>query len=192
MKIINTLCVTSVSLLMMVGVPSLCHAESTSAYKGATAAVVDSKGNMRVPEEYRTVYQMLGTWAVAADPGPGNKEMHVVYASPKTISTFRKTGHYPDGTVLVKEVYKSANNKMTTGLVGSPGSLVGWFVMVKDDVGRFPNNKLWGDGWGWAWFDAKDSKKTTSTDYKSDCQACHVPAKDSDWIYSTGYPALKK
>lgn len=192
MKIINTLCSTSLILSMMVGVPALVHAESAPIYKGAAAEVVDGKGNMHVPKEYRTVYQMLGTWAVASDSGPGNKEMHVVYASPKTITAFRKSGHYPDGTVLVKEVYKSSNNKMTTGLVGSPGALVGWFVMVKDDMHRFPDNKLWGDGWGWAWFDVKDPKKTTSTNYVTDCQACHVPAKDSGWIYSSGYPVLKK
>ncbi|MBF4991829.1 cytochrome P460 family protein [Methylophilus sp. QUAN] len=191
MKIINTLCYTPLLLSMMVGVPAFVYAESAPAYKGAAAEVVDGKGNMHVPKEYRTVYQMLGTWAVASDPEPGNKEMHVVYASPKTISAFRRTGHYPDGTVLVKEVYKSANNKMTTGLVGSPGNLVGWFVMVKDDLHRFPDNKLWGDGWGWAWFDAKDPKNTTSTNYVTDCQACHVPAKNSDWVYSSGYPVLK-
>jgi hypothetical protein len=35
---------------------------------------------------------------------------------------------------------------MTTGTVSSAGTLAGWFVMVKDNVGRFSGNKLWGDG----------------------------------------------
>src|SRR5690606_32960677 len=135
-------------------------------------------------------YQTLGTWAVAADDGPGSKEMHVVYASPGTIAAYREAGHYPDGAVLVKEVYKTTTKPMTTGTVSSAGTLVGWFVMVRDDVGRFPKNKLWGDGWGWAWFDATDPKKTTSKDYKKDCQSCHVPAQASDWIYTYGYPPL--
>jgi hypothetical protein len=34
--------------------------------------------------------------------------------------------------------------------------------------------------------------KTTSTNYKSDCLGCHTPAKDTDWIYSQGYPTLQK
>jgi hypothetical protein len=114
----------------------------------------------------------------------------VVYASPGTIAAYRKTGHFPDGAVLVKEVYKANTNPMTTGTVSSAGTLSGWFVMVRDDVGRFPENKLWGDGWGWSWFDAGDPKKTTSTDYKKDCQGCHIPAQASDWIYTTGYPPL--
>jgi DMSO/TMAO reductase YedYZ molybdopterin-dependent catalytic subunit len=33
----------------------------------APAAVVDDKGNLRVPADYRTAYQMLGSWAVAKD-----------------------------------------------------------------------------------------------------------------------------
>jgi len=76
--------------------------------------------------------------------------LHVVYASPGTIAAYRKDGHFPDGTVLVKEVYKTTTKPMTTGTVSSAGTLSGWFVMVQDDVGRFPENKLWGDGWGWS------------------------------------------
>jgi Cytochrome P460 len=47
-------------------------------------------------------------------------------------------------------------------------------------------------GWGWSWFDGAAPSKTTSTNYKVDCQSCHVPARASDWIYVQGYPALKK
>jgi hypothetical protein len=125
----------------------------------APAAVVDDKGNLRVPADYRTAYQMLGSWAVAKDDGPGSKEMHVVYASPGTIAAYRKDGHFPDGTVLVKEVFKTTTKDMTTGTVSSAGTLAGWFVMVKDNVGRFSGNKLWGDGWGWSWFDATNPQK---------------------------------
>jgi hypothetical protein len=54
--------------------------------------------------------------------------------------------------------------------------------MMKDSNGRHAGNKLWGDGWGWSWFDAANPSKTTSTDYKTNCQSCHVPARASDWI----------
>ena len=193
MRIIGTMSVASVGLLTMVGVTACGQTDTPSPYEGAAAAVVDdNKGNMHVPADYRTVYQMLGTWAVAADSGPGSKGMHVVYASPGAIAAYRKDGQFPDGTVLVKEVFNTTTKPMTTGTVSSAGTLAGWFVMVKDNVGRFPKNKLWGDGWGWAWFDTTNSKKTTSTDYKTDCQACHVPARESDWVYTDGYPVLKR
>jgi hypothetical protein len=56
----------------------------------SAVAVVDPQGNLRVPEDYRTAYQSLGAWAIAADQGLGSKELHVVYASPGTIAAYRK------------------------------------------------------------------------------------------------------
>ena len=157
----------------------------------ATASAVDSKGNLSVPHGYRTTYQYLGSWAVAADQGLGAKELHVVYVSPGAVAAYRSRGSFPDGTVLVKEVYAAATGQMTTGTVSHAHTLKGWFVMMKDSRGRHPDNQLWGDGWGWSWFDAANPSKTTSTDYKTNCLACHVPAQASDWIYVSGYPSLK-
>jgi hypothetical protein len=62
--------------------------------------------------------------------------------------------------------------------------------MVKASHNPHPNNKLWGDGWAWSWFDADKPQMTTSKDYTTDCKGCHVPAQKTDWIYVQGYPAL--
>jgi len=96
----------------------------------------------------------LGNWAVAANQGAGSKELLVVYASPGTISAYRQNGRFPDGALIVKEVFDTATGPMTTGTVSRAENLKGWFVMMKDDKDRYAGNKLWGDGWGWAWFDA--------------------------------------
>lgn len=152
--------------------------------------VVDQNGNLKVPTNYRSDFQYLGSWAVAADDGHGSKQMHIVYASPGVVSQYRTSGRFPDGAVLVKEVYEASTQEMTTGTVSHQGVLKGWFVMVKDSKNSHRGNKLWGDGWGWSWFDAKDPSKTTSTDYVTDCQSCHVPAQSTDWIYTQGYPPL--
>jgi Cytochrome P460 len=156
------------------------------------ASVVDADGNLRVPDNYRTTYELLGSWAVATDEGRGSKELHVVLASPGSIEAYRKDGHFPDGTVLVKEVFKTATREMTTGTVSRADKLNGWFVMVKDGTGRHSGHPLWGDGWGWSWFDAAEPSRTTSTNYKINCRSCHVPAQASDWVYVDGYPALKR
>lgn len=158
----------------------------------AATSVVDAKGNLRVPENYRAQYQALGTWAIAADTGRGSKEMHVVYASPGTIEAFRKSGRFPDGAVLIKEVLGTSTMGMTTGTVSHAVALKGWFVMVRDSRNTHPGNPLWGDGWGWSWFDANQPLKTTSTNYKTDCRGCHVPAQSTDWIYVIGYPPLHR
>jgi hypothetical protein len=155
-------------------------------------AIVDEAGNLHVPDAYRTTYQSLGSWAVAADKGQGSKELHVVYTSPGTIAAYRKDGHFPDSAVLVKEVFQAATGQMTTGIVSHAETLKGWFVMMKDSNGRHAGNKLWGDGWGWSWFDAANPSKTTSTDYKTNCRSCHVPARASEWIYVGGYPPLRR
>lgn len=159
---------------------------------GGATAVVDAAGKLRVPANYRASYQYLGTWSVAADTGQGAKEMHIVYASPGAVGQYKKTGHFADGTVLVKEVFAAQTLPMTTGTVSHPNTLKGWFVMVRDSKNSRRNNPLWGDGWGWSWFNAGDPIHTTSTNYRNDCQGCHLPAKASDWLYVNGYPVLQR
>ena len=155
-------------------------------------AIVDAAGNLHVPDGYRTTYEFLGSWAVAADQGPGSKELHVVYASPGTITDYRTAGRFSDGAVLVKEVFEATTGQRTTGTVSTAGRLKGWFVMMKDTGDRYAGNQLWGDGWGWSWFDADKPSNTTSTNYKMNCLGCHVPAQGSDWVYVDGYPPLKR
>jgi Cytochrome P460 len=158
----------------------------------STESVVDPNGQLRVPTDYRERFQYLGTWAVAAEKAPGSQQLHVVYASPGTRNAFRRSGQFPAGAILVKEVYSANAAAMTTGTVSREQDLKGWFVMVKDSEGGHPGNPLWGDGWGWSWFDADQPIKSTSTDYRKDCLGCHVPAKSTDWIYTQGYPSLRK
>jgi hypothetical protein len=192
MKIVKIVTL-SIAALLAVG--------SIAAYRGQmrmgaaathrkAGAVVDVNGNLRVPSHYRTSYQFLGTWAIAADKGPGSKALHVVYASPGAIAAYRRTGRFPDGAVLVKEVYQTATKPMATGTVSHAKKLQGWFVMVKESKDIHPNNKLWGDGWAWSWFDAGNPLKTTSTNFKTDCLPCHTPARPTDLVYVEGYPPL--
>ena len=92
----------------------------------------------------------------------------------------------------MKDVMTVGSEKLTTGQSTWSKNIKIWFVMVKDSKHRFPNNDLWGDGWGWALFEAKNPNKNVATDYSTDCRLCHVPAKKNDWIYVRGYPVLSK
>lgn len=76
------------------------------------------------------------------------------------------------------------------GTVSRGDEVEGWFVMVKDTKGRFGSNPLWGDGWGWALFNADRPNIPVTRNYKTECVGCHVPARDDDWIYLSGYPVL--
>src|SRR5512147_502918 len=70
------------------------------------AGVVDHDGGIHVPRDYRTQYEFLGSWAVAG-PDHGDKELHVVYASPGIAAEYRKDKQFADGAVLVKEVFQA-------------------------------------------------------------------------------------
>jgi len=65
-----------------------------------------------------------------------------------------------------------------------------WFVMIKDTKGRFAQNPVWGDGWGWALFKPSQLARNVAANYSSDCLGCHVPAKANDWVYIEAYPTL--
>jgi hypothetical protein len=179
----------AVAVSLIAGTVAAIAQISGAAPADPTANVVDAAGHLRVPADYRTLYQALGSWAIAADSGEGSKEMHTVYASPGAIDAYRKTGHFRDGAVLVKEVFATSTNEMTTGTVSHADKLKGWFVMVKDSKGTHPDNPLWGDGWGWSWFDADKPVETTSTEYHSDCMGATCPPRPPAGFTRTDIPS---
>ena len=78
-------------------------------------AVDDAEGNLHVPATYRRAFQYVGSWAIAADQGHGSKEFHIVYASPGAIDAYRRDGHFPNDTVLVKVKRQGDGNVCHTG-----------------------------------------------------------------------------
>jgi hypothetical protein len=190
MKLIEASSIGVVGLLALVSLAAYAQM-GTAAKDPAAKAIVDSSGNLRVPAHYRTSYQFLGSWAVA-EASKSPDQLHIVYASPGTIAAYRKDKRFPDGSVLVKEVFQTATGPMKTGTVSRAKTLKGWFVMVKDTKDSHPGNALWGHGWAWSWFDADNPSKTTSTNYRVNCLPCHIPARATDWIYVQGYPPLEQ
>ena len=152
--------------------------------------IVDEKGDISLPKGYRSQWIHLGSWAVQEKAmGLG---FHDVYTQPWSVEAYKKTGTFPDGAVLVKEVRHGNAAAMTTGHVSWAGKISIWFVIIKDTKGRFPNHPNWGDGWGWALFEAKDPSTNVSKNFRTDCIPCHIPAQQTDWVYIQGYPTLKE
>lgn len=182
----------AIVVLVGAGALVLSVAPADSQSTGGHNVAFDEYGNIRVPDiDYRKDWSQLGSWAVAESPGAvGSQGIHSVYTQPDSVVAYQKNGKFPDGTVLIKELFSTTTQDMTTGTVSRANQTLGWFVMIKDENDRFPNNQLWGDGWGWAFFDAADRANTTTTDYVGECKACHVPAEANDWVYIEGYPVL--
>lgn len=150
---------------------------------------VDQRGQIRRPTGFRSGWAHLGTWSVAG--ADGDVTLHDVYTEPDSAAHFRERGAFPDGATLVKEVRRTRPESLTTGQARWAADPVVWFVMVKDAVGRFAGNPSWGEGWGWALFEAQDPTTPVPGPYTEQCRPCHVPAQDTDWVYVRGYPGLR-
>ena len=159
--------------------------QATSGYE----TIVSDDGAIAFPTDYKS-WAHMGSWAVVNEGGEGNG-LHNVFTTPDVIAAFNATGEFPDGAVLVKEVFASESRQLTTGSANWATNPEVWFVMIKDTEGRFPDNGLWGNGWGWALFKADAPTVQVATDYNADCLGCHIPAQDTDWIYTYAYPTLK-
>jgi hypothetical protein len=153
---------------------------------------VDAQGNISLPEDFETEFAHIGTVAVESKRDKPVDELHVSYARKEDVKAFQKDGKFPDGAVLVKTVYHVNKEKMTSGQTSFAKDVNVWFVMIKDAKGRFPDNDLWGSGWGWALYEGGDRKTQVAEDYRTECRTCHIPAKKNDWIFTQCYPLLKK
>ena len=111
MRMINVVGICIAGIAATAGLAA--YGAASAGHSPGTQAVADANGNLHVPDSYRTTYQSLGAWVVAADKGQGVKDLHVVYASPGAIAEYRKDGRFPDGTVLVKEVFTARTAQMT-------------------------------------------------------------------------------
>ena len=165
---------------------------SSGAAKAATfSPYVDETGQISLPAGYRSQWAHLGTWSVREKMG--GLSYHEVYTQPSSVEAYQQTGVFPDGMVLVKELRKTTAAPMTTGHATWGAEITGWFVMIKDATGRFKDHPLWGDGWGWALFQVtpEDPQKLVTQDYKTECIPCHIPARQTDWVYIQGYAELR-
>jgi len=151
---------------------------------------VDTNGNISFPQGFRTSMVHLGSWFV---PEGGASGFHDVYTEKDSVEAYRRTGKFPDGATIVKELRMAQSADFTTGkgVSYATSELKQWFVMIKDSKNRFADNPLWGEGWGWALYKPDNLGKNAATDFRTDCLGCHVPAKDQDWVYTEAYPTLK-
>ena len=145
---------------------------------------------IQVPDDFRRQFVHLGSWVIPnqADPGHG---VHDVYTEPETVDAYRKTGEFPEGATLVKEIRTIASGQLTTGNGMWASQPAVWFVMVKDVNGRYKDSGLWGDGWLGALYKADNPAVNVATSYQADCQGCHIPAAQTDHVFVQGYPTLQ-
>lgn len=171
-------------LLVFLLQPHICQAQDSQLPNNVAA-----NGDIALPDNFQMNYVFLGSWFLDFKEQK-NKLMQHVYTRKQDVVEYQQTGQWPDGAVLIKEQIKVVNSDIGVAVESYAGKTNGFFVMIKDRQNRFPDNPLWGDGWGWSFFSSEDSSKTTTTDYKKDCLGCHEPVRETDLVFIKAYPVL--
>ncbi|MCL1092154.1 cytochrome P460 family protein [Shewanella kaireitica] len=158
---------------------------------------VDQQGNITFPSDFlMDGFVHLGSNTVATPESGEIFNINSSYTQKSALMWYQKTGEWPDGTLIVKILkFVSAKKSLLSGQVQHQTSQDIAFVMVKDTQNRFQhtsNKAIWGDGWGWAQFtDVKQPTVNTNQD-KNYCQGCHLPRKETDWLYTDIYPQMQR
>jgi len=158
--------------------------------EGSTAGVgapqYDGSGALRRPEGYQEwtfVGASLGlSYAEGAAPdGPG--EFHHVYLRPSSYSEFRRTGKFPEGTVLVLELHEAAQKVAPSRHGLFEGRRIAVEAAVKDST-RFKE--------GWAYYSFGDGSQTSAGAFaRGACFECHRQHAARDNVFVQFYPVLR-
>jgi hypothetical protein len=146
-----------------------------------------SDGQLKLPENYREwVYLSTGldmSYAPSAQgAGMDHHMFDNVFANPEAYEAFKRTGTWPDKTMLVLEV-RGAQSKGSINQHGSyqTDDLMGVEVHVKDEA-RFPGK--------WAFFGFDDAKTAKMTPTGASCYSCHAQHGAVDTTFVQFYPTL--
>jgi len=115
-------------------------------------------------------------------------EFHNVYINPSAWREWKRSGTFPDGTVMVKELTTVGAKQAPSGNGYFEGEFTGLETSVKDSK-RFP-----ADAKGWGYFSFGHSyplKKQATMNKFSSCAQCHVANAASDMVFTQYYPVLR-
>jgi Cytochrome P460 len=163
-----------------------------------STAVFDADGKLKLPTGYRR-------WVFVGAPltpnglnngKAGFPEYHHVYVEGRNLDVYLKTGSFPEGTVIVKELTRVLNPTFPDGSRAEPsgrgyfnGEFNGMDVTVKDSK-RFANTNGWGFfNFGHHPLPYAESAKEASVAECAGCHASFVAKTDMTWIQF--YPLLR-
>jgi hypothetical protein len=152
-------------LVAMVSLTVFAQLRHASASPDATVGLAAVQ-TFRLPDDFRE-WKLVGTSAQYSH-SRGEAVPQNVYVNPEGFEEYRRSGRFPEGTVLVLE------------------SSAAVAASVKDR--RFP------DGWGYFQFiDAKGRKSPDSPALPetAGCLACHRERGATDHVFTQFYPVLR-
>ena len=154
-------------------------------------------GDLILPKNFNEwVYVGSPLTPNALNGGKANfPEFHNVYIEPGSYEIYKKTGKFPEGTILFKELQLTlpaenpdGSRTEPSGRGFFPGKLNGADVTVKDTK-RYADT----DGWGYYNFNHHEPKAATAkVKPKSECAFCHIASAKKDDVWTQFYPLLDK
>ena len=154
-------------------------------------------GDLILPKNFNEwVYVGSPLTPNALNGGKANfPEFHNVYIEPGSYEIFKKTGQFPEGTILFKELQLTlpaenpdGSRTEPSGRGFFPGKLNGADVTVKDTK-RYAES----GGWGYYNFNHHEPKAATAKLLpKSECAYCHIASAKKDDVWTQFYPLLDK
>lgn len=115
-------------------------------------------------------------------------EFHSVYIHPANYARYKRTGEFPDGTVLIKELISVGSREATSGLGYFMGEFIGLEAAIKDSK-RFKDEPGY-----WAYFSfghAYPLAEAATKQPVGTCNACHNSNGAQDWVFTQYYPVLR-
>ena len=187
-----------VGLGLAASVGYLVVAKPVAAQTEQSSVVFNADGTMQLPTGFRK-WVFVGaplTPNGLNDGKAGFPEYHNVYVEQKNVDAYLKTGEFPEGTVIVKELTRVLNPTFPDGSRKEPsgrgyfnGEYNGIDLTIKDSK-RFAKT----NGWGFFTFGHHPLPydKVAAEKPVTECAGCHianVAGTDMTWIQF--YPLLR-
>lgn len=173
---------------------AVAHAEGGRAIG---AASFNGQGELQLPQGFRE-WMFIGAPLTPHGLNNGKAgfpEFHHVYVNPDAFAVYQRTGEFPEGTVIAKELVLLLKGDHPDGSKNAPsgrgyfaGEFQGMDVMVKDSS-RFSKT----NGWGFFNFGHHAPPYTAAAPAapREDCAACHQANAQKDMVFTQFYPVLR-
>ncbi len=154
--------------------------------QAGAAVQYTASGDLLRPEGYRTwvfVGASLGLSYADSASAEGMGDFHHVYLRPEAYDAYRRTGRFPDKTVLVLELHEATPKAPPARHGLFEGRRIALEAAVKD-VERFPE--------GWAYFSFGDGSRRAAAAFpRARCFECHRQHAAADNVFTQFYPVLR-
>jgi hypothetical protein len=162
------------------------------------AANSNAKGELIVPTEYHD-WVFLGSPLTSNAPNNGKAgfpEYHNVYVRREPLAIYRKTGAFPEGTMMLKELQltipsttgaKDGSTQEPSRVGYFPGARNGLDISVKDSK-KYAETKNW--GFFTIGHHAPPYTKTAPLAAIESCAFCHVANATKDMVFTKFYTPI--